>query len=313
MNEFLDDFSIETTESQKIPKKIFIIPYRDREQHKQLFITYMKTILEDEDYKMFFIHQNDKRPFNRGAIKNIGFLYCKQLYPHDYHNITLIFHDIDCMPWRKNLFDYDTVQGIVKHYYGFTFTLGGMFAIKGCDFEKINGFPNYWVWGFEDNLLQIRWLKHGGIDRTQFLHIRHPDILTVNHGNKRNTSKQNENRFISFDKKDTTNKYGISSIYNLSFNVDNIDTNIDMINVNNFTTEHIPNRDIHNEDMTTILKRFKNSSKEYEEQLRNKQQRQTKLRQSQLAKTRQRQSQLTQTRQRQFQQPTKSNKLLFNF
>jgi len=297
MEEFLDENSIKTKEIQKIPKKIFIIPYRDRQQHKQLFITYMKTILEDEDYKMFFIHQNDKRPFNRGAIKNIGFLYCKQLYPNDYHNITLIFHDIDCMPWKKNLFDYDTVQGIVKHYYGFTFTLGGMFAIKGCDFEKINGFPNYWVWGFEDNLLQIRWLRHGAIDRTHFLHIRHPDILTVNHGNERVTSKQNESRFISFDKKDTTNKYGISSIYNLTFNVDNIDTNIDMINVNHFTTEHIPNRDIHNESMTTILKRFKNSSKEYDQQIKQKQ-----IKRKQQIKQKQ-----------QIKPANKSTKLLFHF
>ena len=38
-----------------IPKKIFIIPYRDRKQHKELFITYMTKILEDDasSYKIF--------------------------------------------------------------------------------------------------------------------------------------------------------------------------------------------------------------------------------------------------------------------
>ena len=60
-----------------IPDKIFIIPYRNREKEKALFITHMNYILEDisnSSYELFFVHQQDNLPFNRGAMKNIGFL-----------------------------------------------------------------------------------------------------------------------------------------------------------------------------------------------------------------------------------------------
>ena len=72
-----------------VPKKVFIVPYRNRPQHKFFFSKYMSYILEDtDDYEIFFSHQCDSRTFNRGAAKNIGFLAVKEKYPHDYKNIT---------------------------------------------------------------------------------------------------------------------------------------------------------------------------------------------------------------------------------
>ena len=73
-----------------IPKIIFIIPYRDRYYEMEHFKVYMNYILEDiakTDYEIFFIHQLDNRPFNRGAMKNIGFISMKNKYPNDYKNI----------------------------------------------------------------------------------------------------------------------------------------------------------------------------------------------------------------------------------
>ena len=256
-----------------IPKKIFIIPYRDRKQHKELFITYMKKVLEDEinSIRFLFIHQNDTRPFNRGAMKNIGFLYVKKSYPENYKTITLVFHDIDLMPWKKNIFDYDTIEGVIKHYYGFTFALGGMFAIKGCDFEKINGFPNYWAWGFEDNMLQVRWLRTGGtIDRSQFLPIQHPDVLASFHGFNRTTSKTNENIYIHNDKKDITNSNGINKIEKLIYDITPIDLEVDMVNVNYFVTNILPSNDIKSENLKNIVSRFSNDSTKYEKRIQQK-------------------------------------------
>ena len=66
-----------------VPKIIFIVPYRDRIQHKHFFDVYMKHILEDipkNTYEIYYAEQNDKRPFNRGAMKNIGFMAMMEKY-----------------------------------------------------------------------------------------------------------------------------------------------------------------------------------------------------------------------------------------
>jgi hypothetical protein len=142
----------------------------------------MKFILEDfkeGDYEIYFSHQCDTRSFNRGAMKNIGFLAMKHKYPDHYKDMTFVFNDVDTIPYHK-LFDYSTVPGVVKHFYGFKHTLGGIVSIRGADFERINGFPNFWGWGMEDNVLQLRCEKYGlVIDRSQFYPIGSQDILQL--------------------------------------------------------------------------------------------------------------------------------------
>jgi hypothetical protein len=149
----------------------------------------MKTILEDYpegSYKIYYVHQKDARSFNRGAMKNIGFLYAKSVYPEDYKNITFVFNDVDTMPKTKHLLDYNTQDGIIKHFYGHTNTLGGIVSIKGLDFEKTLGYPNLWAWGYEDNMLQIRAIKVGlTIDRSQFFNMGDPNILQLNENTNR--------------------------------------------------------------------------------------------------------------------------------
>ena len=101
------------------PDIVFIIPYRDRVPQKEFFLRYMKYILEDyeqDTYKIIFCHQQDKRAFNRGASENAGFNYIKSLYPEHYQKITMVFHDIDCVLYIKNLLDYKTSYGKIKHF-----------------------------------------------------------------------------------------------------------------------------------------------------------------------------------------------------
>jgi hypothetical protein len=174
-----------------IPRKVFIVPYRNRIQQKFFFSKYMSFILEEcNDYEIYFSHQCDARTFNRGAVKNIGFMAIKNKYPNDYKNITFIFNDVDTIPFHK-IFDYETKLGIVKHYYGFHYALGGIVVIKGADFEKINGYPCYWGWGMEDNVLQKRCDIAGlVVDRSVFFKIGSPEILQLFDGISRIISKK---------------------------------------------------------------------------------------------------------------------------
>ena len=83
-------------EERKIPKQVFIVPYRNRTQHKFFFSKYMSFILENnDDYEIYFSHQCDARTFNRGATRNIGFLAVKNKYPEHYK-------DIDARRWILN-------------------------------------------------------------------------------------------------------------------------------------------------------------------------------------------------------------------
>ena len=191
----------------------------------------MEYILEDykkEDYEIYFSHQFDLRPFNRGAMKNIGFLAMKQKYPNDYKNITFVFHDVDTMPYKKNLLNYETTPGIIKHFYGYEFALGGIFSIKGKDFEQINGFPNMWGWSMEDNIIQQRALKHGlMIDRNNFFKLGARSILQFTDGINKIINKKEIANFLNNDY-----PHGLSSITNLTF-----EESGEFINVKNFTTE----------------------------------------------------------------------------
>ena len=198
-----------------VPKLVFIIPYRDREQQRDFFKRHMTYILEDiPDYKIFFIEQNDNRAFNRGALKNIGFLAMKNMYPNDYLNITFVFNDVDTMPYTKGVLNYETVPGTIKHFYGFKFALGGIFSIKGSDFERINGFPNFWAWGFEDNLINKRALLSGiAIDRSKFYPISDKNIMHLSDGLVRNVNRTDFDAYM----KDT--KEGLNSISNIAYSI----------------------------------------------------------------------------------------------
>jgi hypothetical protein len=176
----------------------------------------MSFILEDlQDYELYFSHQTDNRTFNRGATKNIGFLAMKDKYPNHYKDITFIFNDLDTIPFNK-IFDYETNNGVVKHYYGFEYTLGGIVVIKGNDFERINGYPCFWGWGLEDNCLQKRCEKFNIIiDRSNFYSIGSPKILQLFDGMGRIISKKDPWRM---DKDDGID--GLKTISNLKYTID---------------------------------------------------------------------------------------------
>lgn len=230
-----------------IPERIFIVPYRNRSQQKFFFSKYMSFILEhDSSYEILFSHQCDSRTFNRGAVKNIGFMAARNKYPDHYKNITFIFNDVDTIPFNK-IFDYHTTEGVVKHYYGFKYALGGIVVMKGSDFERTNGFPCFWGWGMEDNVLQTRCEKCGiHIDRSVFYNIGSPEILQLFDGISRIISKHDPMRGEYDDGAD-----GLATVTQLTYTIDdksdnpndNIfvvhNDNIRFVNIHTFST-HVP-------------------------------------------------------------------------
>jgi len=202
-----------------VPKVVFVVPYRNRPQHKFFFSNYITSVLKGSEielnYEIYFSHQCDARAFNRGATKNIGFHAVKQKYPDDYQNITFVFNDIDTVPF-SNIFDYQTISGKVKHFYGFKYALGGIVAMTGKDFELVNGYPNFWGWGMEDNVLQKRCESKGlFIDRSQFYPIGSPDILQLFDGVSRLINKKDPWRATHDNGID-----GIQTIHKLAYEID---------------------------------------------------------------------------------------------
>lgn len=235
------------SEKINVPKRIFIVPYRNRVQQKFFFSKYMNFILEDSnDYEILFSHQCDARTFNRGAVKNIGFIAARNKYPDHYKDITFIFNDVDTIPFNK-IFDYETTHGVVKHYYGFKYALGGIVVMKGSDFERTNGFPCFWGWGMEDNVLQKRCEYLGlKIDRSVFYNIGSPEILQLFDGISRIISKKDPWRGEYDDGID-----GLRTISQLKYTIDDKSENpndnifsvhnekIKIINIKTFLT-HVP-------------------------------------------------------------------------
>jgi len=246
--------------ASSVPSIVVIVPYRDRDQQQQFFANHMKNIMEDYNYRILYIHQKDTRSFNRGAMKNIGFLYVKQMYPDNYKNITLVFNDVDTLPMTKGFLNYETTFGNVKHFYGYNYTLGGIVSIKAADFEAINGFPNYWAWGFEDNVFQQRVsLANFTIDRSNFYPIMDKNIIQLQDKIERIVNRQEFDKYIN-ELKYKENNDGFRTISNIIFSYDE---NISFLNVFNFNTPIPENPELNqNYDLRNGARPFKLNPKQ---------------------------------------------------
>lgn len=230
---------IENIDNVIVPKVVFIVPQRDREMHRSNFIQRMKYLMEDipdHEYAIYFVNQCDARSFNRGAIKNIGFMAMRHKFPNDYHNMTFVFNDIDTTPIHKNLLDYKTIPGKIKHFCGFKHSLGGIFSITGGDFERINGFINLWAWGYEDNHIQVSANIHNiEIDRSVFYSVHDSNIEYLLDSPIRVINRSEFDYYINRPKE------GVDTLTHLNYV---IDENQGYINVYGFNAGHIENESL---------------------------------------------------------------------
>jgi hypothetical protein len=160
------------------PRLSIVIPYRGRVDHLRQFVPHVSAYFTrdkndgDIPYRVLVVEQEPGLPFNRGALKNIGFLLsCDS---SDY----ICFHDVDYLPmWA----DYSSVEAPTPIvWYGAESTpvapgrsnravnhvkdeyFGGAVLFPNEAFGRIDGYAtDYWGWGFEDSDLRNRLIAAG--------------------------------------------------------------------------------------------------------------------------------------------------------
>ncbi len=119
------------------------------------------------DYRVTIVEQDAGLPFNRGAVKNAGFLEGEG--ESDY----VCLHDIDYLPVDADYSFAD--EPTCALWYGaeqrpvapgvsdrtvttdLDSTLGGVLLVPNAVFRQVDGYSNaYWGWGFEDFDLSLR-------------------------------------------------------------------------------------------------------------------------------------------------------------
>lgn len=141
-------------------KMAIIVPYRDRLQHLNKFMPYMKARFKAD---IFVIEQVAGKPFNRGKLLNIGFI---EAPCYDYYAL----HDVDMLPVQSNYTKpvNPTLLATKVQQFGYKLPFpeyfGGVVLISKEHMIKCNGYHNeFWGWGGEDNSFRDRILETIGI------------------------------------------------------------------------------------------------------------------------------------------------------
>ena len=160
-----------------LPRLSIVVPYRDRPEHLARFVPHLNAYFardkldKDIPWRLTIVEQTAGKAFNRGLLKNIGFLLTEA--EADY----VCFHDVDYLPIWADFRPADRPTRILwygaevvplfpgspdglKHDYATTF--GGAVLFNKAEFRRINGYSNgYWGWGFEDKDLLERMRVEG--------------------------------------------------------------------------------------------------------------------------------------------------------
>jgi hypothetical protein len=150
-----------------------VVPYRAREAHLKIFVQMVRAyfardkIDRDIPYQALIIEQEQGLPFNRGALKNIGFALGRE--SSDY----TCFHDVDYIPvWAD--YSWSEIPVAIVWYGAETRPIrlshrdrgvrhdldkfyGGAALMPNDLFAKANGYTNAnWGWGPDDLDLKHR-------------------------------------------------------------------------------------------------------------------------------------------------------------
>ncbi|XP_048738196.1 beta-1,4-N-acetylgalactosaminyltransferase bre-4-like isoform X2 [Ostrea edulis] len=154
-----------------------VIPYRDREIHLKLLLLNLIPKLRRQltDFTIYVIEQAETEDFNRGMMRNIGFVEAKKRFPYDCY----VFNDVDTIiEDDRNLMKCGTdfarhlVSGVRRYNYSLPYRglLGGVIALTDTQMTTLNGYSNmFFVWGGEDDNLFDRFVESRlWFDRTDY-------------------------------------------------------------------------------------------------------------------------------------------------
>ena len=172
-----------------------IVPYRDREEHLEQFIPYMKGYLTKKGFSFDFyiVEQEEGKPFNRGMLLNIGYELANKKGSYK----SIVLHDIDMLPVNVDYSEDQEPTHLLTEVEQFDWKIpyelyfGGILLFPNEVFKKINGYSNqYWGWGCEDDDIFYR-VQYSGIPWKR----RQGKVNCLTHGysqDKEDSIKNNE-------------------------------------------------------------------------------------------------------------------------
>ena len=151
-----------------------VVPYRDRQVHLDAFLAHMKNYtlahLSGHHIKILVVEQDDRSPFNRAWLANVGFTEASKSREWD----CVVLHDVDVVPFPGVPYTEcgKPVQlgSELEHFnWGVPYhrSAGGVVSMSPAHWRAINGYSNDYVgWGGEDDDLFHR-LRLNGLLRPQ--------------------------------------------------------------------------------------------------------------------------------------------------
>jgi len=222
-----------------IYKNVILIPYRNREEHLQKFLTYSIPLFEKylQPYKVIIIEQEEGKLFNRGTLLNIGF--------NEYKDKAEFFftHDVDMIPIEKCVNElytknnYEVIRISVPHDISF----GQICKFTKTSIFSSNGFPNYiWGWGLEDRALFYRYtimnhsISPNYTNDTNFIKLYHKSNCEIYVNEKKRISDKESEIFNCNDKAKQITYIMSSGLNNLEYKIiakEHVSENIEIIKV----------------------------------------------------------------------------------
>lgn len=217
-----------------------VVPYRDRPNQLDVFISSIKKYLKSQKIKneIIIVEQSEKNDFNRGKLLNIGFLKAEEL-GCDY----VVFHDVDMLPIDADysyterpthlITNLELPEGVSRTLFDEYF--GGVTLFPVNTFKQINGYTNkFYGWGFEDDDLLLRCLEnHIELDGKEVIQRGRAGVSLDFNGKdsfvaipNKLTASRNFSIFVSFGYDNVTSTKEVITDENAIFSIPGFDTSL---------------------------------------------------------------------------------------